>query len=195
MHVLSNITLKPSENYLTLKLIPFFTDFTLLFMIVSGFSLCCGYYERFKKGTITPNSFYKKRYARILPYFACLCLLDLVMNPSRGAFFETFANLTLCFNLLPNPHITVIGVGWFLGVVFVFYLLFPFFVFMTDNKRRAWLSMRYRELGGEIITIGADAHGPEKIAYDFDKAAAILADCGFKYYTVFQNRKPEFVKL
>ena len=30
---------------------------------------------------------------------------------------------------------------------------------------------RYRELGGEIITIGADAHGPEKIAYDFDKAA------------------------
>ena len=38
---------------------------------------------------------------------------------------------------------------------------------------------RYRELGGEIITVGADAHGPEKIAYDFDKAAAILADCGF----------------
>lgn len=54
---------------------------------------------------------------------------------------------------------------------------------------------RYRELGGEIITVGADAHGPEKIAYDFDKAAAILADCGFKYYTVFQSRKPEFVKL
>ena len=54
---------------------------------------------------------------------------------------------------------------------------------------------RYRELGGEIITVGADAHGPEKIAYDFDKAAAILADCGFKYYTVFQNRKQEFVKL
>ena len=54
---------------------------------------------------------------------------------------------------------------------------------------------RYRELGGEIITVGADAHAPAKIAYDFDKAAAILADCGFKYYTVFQNRKPEFVKL
>ncbi len=78
MHVLSNITLKPSENYLTLKLIPFFTDFTLLFMIVSGFSLCCGYYERFKKGTITPNSFYKKRYARILPY----CSFFICFSPS-----------------------------------------------------------------------------------------------------------------
>lgn len=54
---------------------------------------------------------------------------------------------------------------------------------------------RYRELGGEIITIGADAHAPSKIAYDFDKAATILADSGFKYYTVFQNRKAEFIKL
>ena len=54
---------------------------------------------------------------------------------------------------------------------------------------------RYRQLGGEIITIGADAHGPDKIAYAFDKAADILADCGFTYYTVFKDRKPEFIKL
>lgn len=54
---------------------------------------------------------------------------------------------------------------------------------------------RYRELGGEIITVGADAHHPDKISYAFDKASAILADCGFKYYTVFQNRKPEFIRL
>ena len=54
---------------------------------------------------------------------------------------------------------------------------------------------RYRELGGQIITVGADAHAPDKIAYDFDKASAILAESGFKYYTVFQNRKPEFIKL
>ena len=54
---------------------------------------------------------------------------------------------------------------------------------------------RYRQLGGEIITIGADAHGPDKIAYAFDKAADILADCGFTYYTIFKDRKPEFIKL
>ena len=33
---------------------------------------------------------------------------------------------------------------------------------------------RYRELGGEIITIGADAHKPEHIAYDFAKTEEIL---------------------
>lgn len=54
---------------------------------------------------------------------------------------------------------------------------------------------RYRELGGEIITVGADAHKPEHIAYDFDKAEEILKDCGFKYYTVFEERKPLFRKL
>lgn len=54
---------------------------------------------------------------------------------------------------------------------------------------------RYRELGGEIITIGSDAHIPENIACCFEKAHRILSDCGFKYYTVFQNRKPVFLPL
>lgn len=141
MHVLANINVKPSENYLTEKLIPFFTDFTLLFMVVSGFSLCCGYYTRIKNGTITPNAFYRKRYLRILPFFALLCLIDLALDPNMGSLYEAFSNMTLCFGLLPpDVEIHVIGVGWFLGVVFLFYMLFPFFVFMLDNKRRAWVS-------------------------------------------------------
>ena len=57
------------------------------------------------------------------------------------------------------------------------------------------LIRRYRELGGEIITVGADAHSPEKIAFAFDKAAEVLKNCGFRYYTVFKNRTPEFISL
>ena len=33
---------------------------------------------------------------------------------------------------------------------------------------------RYRELGGEIITIGADGHAPDQIAWDFDKVRQLL---------------------
>ena len=47
---------------------------------------------------------------------------------------------------------------------------------------------RYKELGGEIVTIGADAHCPEHIAYDFRKAGAILKACRFEYYTEFKER-------
>ena len=54
---------------------------------------------------------------------------------------------------------------------------------------------RYRELGGEIITMGADAHVPEYVAYEFDNTAQIIKNCGFKYYTVFKNRKAEFIPL
>lgn len=54
---------------------------------------------------------------------------------------------------------------------------------------------RYKELGGEIITIGSDGHAPDQIAWDFDKAPAILKEAGFEYFTIFRNRKPEFIKL
>ena len=52
--------------------------------------------------------------------------------------FEVFANLTICQGLLPNANITVIGVSWTLAVIFVFYMLFPFFCFLIGNKKRAW---------------------------------------------------------
>ena len=54
---------------------------------------------------------------------------------------------------------------------------------------------RYKELGGEIITIGSDAHCPANIASEFDKAKDILTDAGFKYYTHFIERTPHFIKL
>lgn len=53
----------------------------------------------------------------------------------------------------------------------------------------------YRQMGGEIITIGSDAHRPKHIAYAFDTIQELLLECGFKYYTIFRQRKPEFVKL
>ncbi len=47
---------------------------------------------------------------------------------------------------------------------------------------------RYRELGGERITIGSDAHRPEQIALEFDRAEALLSSLGFRYYTIFEQR-------
>lgn len=54
---------------------------------------------------------------------------------------------------------------------------------------------RYRQLGGEIITVGSDAHFPKHLAYNFDRAYKVLKECGFKYFTVFEQRKPEFIKI
>lgn len=50
----------------------------------------------------------------------------------------------------------------------------------------------YKELGGEIITVGSDAHKNEFVGYGFDIAKNILLNNGFKYYTTFKNMKPTF---
>lgn len=54
---------------------------------------------------------------------------------------------------------------------------------------------RYRELGGEIITIGSDSHNAQHIGEAFDRAADVLKECGFKYYAIFEKRSPEFKKI
>lgn len=53
----------------------------------------------------------------------------------------------------------------------------------------------YKDLGGEIITIGSDAHLPEHIGYKFEDIPEILKSIGFNYYTVFENQNPKFYKL
>ena len=54
---------------------------------------------------------------------------------------------------------------------------------------------RYKELGGEIITVGSDAHDRSRVAADFDRAEQLLQAEGFEYYAVFRNRKPEFYHI
>lgn len=161
MHIKANLDFIPPSNFIYTRIIPSFNSFVYLFFVVSAFSMCCGYYTKIKMGNISMNDFYRRRYMRILPFFALLVLIDIIVPHGlnkhesasiiiqdiidRGSFtcqlYEAFADLTLCFNLLPNPDIKVIGVAWYLGLVFLFYMLFPFFVFMMDNKTRAWKSL------------------------------------------------------
>ena len=53
----------------------------------------------------------------------------------------------------------------------------------------------YKNLGGEIITVGSDAHVPENFAYGFDIVEQLLKKNGFRYYCIYKNRKPEFISL
>ena len=137
MHVLANGEYGIG-GFVFERLIPSFTNLVFLFMMVSGFGMCCGYYQKIIDQKISVEDFYKKRYIKIWPYFSLLCALDFVISPSKESLFEIFANLTLCQGLLPNMRIEVIGVSWTLAVVFVFYMLFPFFCFLIGNKKRAW---------------------------------------------------------
>ncbi len=54
---------------------------------------------------------------------------------------------------------------------------------------------RYRELGGELLTVGSDAHTPDCVGLEFNRTAALLRECGFRYYTVYHERKAEMLPL
>lgn len=53
----------------------------------------------------------------------------------------------------------------------------------------------YKSMGGDLITVGSDAHNMNDIAADFNRAEEALRDCGFKYYCVYENRIAEYKKL
>ena len=79
---------------------------------------------------------------RFFRFFAVLVILDNVLSPSLSSCYESFANLTLVFGLLPNAgNISVIGVGWFLDLMFVFSLIFSFYCVCIENKKWTWMTI------------------------------------------------------
>lgn len=54
---------------------------------------------------------------------------------------------------------------------------------------------RYRQLGGELLTLGSDAHSPKDVAYSYGKLKGLLQACGFTHYTIFVGRSPQFLPL
>ncbi len=53
----------------------------------------------------------------------------------------------------------------------------------------------YKDLGGEIITIGSDIHEKQSVQQLIIDAQQQLREAGFNYFTTFEKRKPSFIKL
>ena len=53
----------------------------------------------------------------------------------------------------------------------------------------------YKDLGGEIITMGSDSHNPSQIAFKFEYINDVLIDLGYRYICRFNKMQPEFIKL
>lgn len=53
----------------------------------------------------------------------------------------------------------------------------------------------YRELGGEILTIGSDSHAPEHLGAYIEDTMTVLRDLKFKYYCTYEAMQPQYHKL
>lgn len=54
---------------------------------------------------------------------------------------------------------------------------------------------RYRQLGGELITLGSDAHKTNALAGLFNETTALLKENNYKYITYFKDRNPVFIPI
>lgn len=53
----------------------------------------------------------------------------------------------------------------------------------------------YKELGGELVTIGSDAHNARDIGADVKETAEKLRSFGFEYITRYKDKKPFMIKI
>ena len=125
------------------KVIPSFDYLVYLFMIISGFGMCNGYYQKLKTGTYNIDAFYSKRYKRTVPFFALLILLNCVIEFTPKTLCEGLMEVTMLFGFLPNNALSTIGVAWTLGAIFAFYIIFPFIVFLLYSPKRGIFSYRW----------------------------------------------------
>ena len=58
-----------------------------------------------------------------------------------------------------------------------------------------WNIRRYKELGGELVTIGSGAHRAERLGEGIENAMALLAGAGYEYFTFYKARNPIMLRI
>ena len=57
------------------------------------------------------------------------------------------------------------------------------------------LVRRYRELGGELITLGSDAHSTADLGRGIQEGMEMLREAGFRYFALYEQHKPILLPL
>lgn len=53
----------------------------------------------------------------------------------------------------------------------------------------------YRELGGELVTLGSDAHDVASVGAALESAAALAREAGFRHVTCYEKRQPKLLPI
>lgn len=65
--------------------------------------------------------------------------------------------------------------------------------YQTYNERDVMLDsdvlVRYREMGGEIISLGSDSHDPHRVGHNFTHYSGLLKSLGFRWTAHYERRR------
>ena len=129
--------------------------------------------------------------------------LTLVLETAKWGKFSVLGHLTLPLRYMNENHgMHMTFDGFEDEVAQVFRALIENGCGIECNVNRGntplpdakWLRL-YHELGGEIITIGTDAHTPEFVGMRARETQELLKSCGLNYVCTFEKKKPVFHKI
>ena len=129
--------------------------------------------------------------------------LEIVLRQAKWGKFSVLGHLTLplrYMNELRGGHMTFDGFEDEVAQVYRALIENGCGIEVNTNRGHTplpggkWLRL-YRECGGEIITIGTDAHSPEYVGCCVRDRQELLRACGFKAFCTFRERKPVFHDL
>ena len=66
---------------------------------------------------------------------------------------------------------------------------------LKDTTPSVDIWKRYKELGGEIITIGSDSHTPAHLGVGIGEAKQLLKSLGFRFFCTYDRMKPIYHSL
>ncbi len=111
-----------------------------LLFVITGFSLCYSYFERLNDQGMV-KKYYIRGFFRIAPLFYLMIIIWGTYFYFRYGVhitpFEYLTNFSLSFNLYPGLQWSIVPGGWFIGVLCIFYLIFPVFVVLVRRALTA----------------------------------------------------------
>lgn len=63
---------------------------------------------------------------------------------------------------------------------------------LKDSTPSSNILKRYRELGGDIITIDSDSHSPGQLGAYAEERKQLLKDFGFQYFCTYDKMQPVY---
>jgi len=130
--------------------------------------------------------------------------LDNVLAISRWGRFQVLGHLTLPLRYIrKNAGLDMDFSGHMDRVEEIFRCIISKGIGIECNTNRGYTDTLpgrdilelYHRMGGEIVTIGSDAHAPAHVGYRIREGQQLLQSCGFRYFTTFVQGKPVFRPL
>ena len=111
-----------------------------MFLIISAFSLSLNYHNKIhSSGSIL--DYFLNRYARITPLFLFMMIVWIfIINidfKTSVTCNEIIINIFYLYNFIPGKYAGIIWASWPIGVLFIFYLVFPLIIIVNKSIKSA----------------------------------------------------------